>query len=214
VRHSSSLDTLAHLQKVGRVPLPHYIRDGVMMPEDRDRYQTVYGTQPGSVAAPTAGLHFTTELLTRLHQHGIGHIRVTLHVGLGTFRPIAAEHIEDHTMHAEWGMISTEAADQLNQSRQYGGRLVAVGTTSCRLLETASRETGIGSWSGTTELFIHPPFNFRATDALLTNFHLPRSSLLVLVRTFGGDDLMRRAYDAAIRQQYRFFSYGDAMLIL
>jgi S-adenosylmethionine:tRNA ribosyltransferase-isomerase len=213
-RPRDSAGTLEILERVGRVPLPPYIRRGEMDASDAQRYQTVYATQPGSVAAPTAGLHFTEELLARIAQRGVATVRVTLHVGLGTFRPIEAPQVEQHTMHAEWGELSDEAARALTAARQGGGRIVAVGTTCVRLLETAARCGTIAAWSGQTRLYICPGHEFRAVDAMLTNFHLPRSTLLVLVRTFGGDELIRAAYEEAIRQRYRFFSYGDAMFIV
>ncbi len=202
------------LQKVGRVPLPPYIRGGHMRPEDVGRYQTVYASQPGSVAAPTAGLHFTEELLARIRARGIAVVRVTLHVGLGTFRPITTRLVSQHKMHAEWGSVSEETVQTIEERRRSGGRCIAVGTTVVRLLETAARAGRLEPWWGKTELYIHPPFTFHAVDCLMTNFHLPRSTLLVLVRTFGGDDLIRRAYEYAVNERYRFFSYGDAMLIL
>ncbi len=205
---------LVALERVGRVPLPPYIRQGEMVPADRQRYQTVYARVPGAVAAPTAGLHFTPELLARLEQAGIGNCSLTLHVGLDTFRPIGVGSLAEHPMHSEWGQIDAAAVERVDDCRRNGGRIVAVGTTAVRVLETAARDGALQPWSGWTDLFIRPPFTFRAVDALLTNFHLPRTTLLVLVRTFGGDELIRRAYDEAIRQQYRFYSYGDAMLIL
>ncbi|MCA9196768.1 MAG: tRNA preQ1(34) S-adenosylmethionine ribosyltransferase-isomerase QueA [Planctomycetales bacterium] len=201
------------LQKFGRIPLPHYIRDGEMTAADVQSYQTVYAKDPGSVAAPTAGLHFNQHLLDQIQRKGCGIQFVTLHVGIGTFRPIAVDHLDQHQMHAEWGSLSAETADCLRRVRT-NGRLVAVGTTSVRVLESAARSGKLESWTGETELFIQPGFAFHAVDSLMTNFHLPKSSLLVLVRTFGGDELMREAYDIAIREEYRFFSYGDAMLIL
>ena len=202
------------LERVGRVPLPFYIRDGQMLDADWQNYQTVFAKQPGSVAAPTAGLHFTDELLHRLVAVGVHVCQVTLHVGLGTFRPISGSRLSEHRMHCEWGSIDPATAESLRAARRAGMRIVAVGTTTARLLETAAAGGQLQAWAGRTDLFIRPPYEFRAVDAMMTNFHLPRSTLLVLVRTFGGDALMRRAYDEAIRQQYRFFSYGDAMLIL
>jgi S-adenosylmethionine:tRNA ribosyltransferase-isomerase len=202
------------LDRVGRVPLPPYIRQGEMVPADRQRYQTVYARQPGAVAAPTAGLHFTDELLRRAETAGIGACFVTLHVGLDTFRPMTADRLAEHPMHSEWCELGAAAAEKIIQCRQRGGRVVAVGTTSVRVLETAARVSPVQPWSGWTDLFIRPPYRFQLVDALLTNFHLPRTTLLVLVRTFGGDALLRRAYDEAIVQQYRFYSYGDAMLIV
>jgi S-adenosylmethionine:tRNA ribosyltransferase-isomerase len=166
------------------------------------------------VAAPTAGLHFTTSLLGELIDRGIRPFKLTLHVGIGTFRPIATERLEDHVMHREWGRLDEHVAGELAERRRAGARIVAVGTTSMRVLETAAAGGELAAWEGETDLFIRPPFRFRAVDALLTNFHLPRSTLLVLVKTFGGDALIERAYREAIRERYRFYSYGDAMLIL
>jgi S-adenosylmethionine:tRNA ribosyltransferase-isomerase len=205
---------LALLERIGRVPLPPYIRHGEMLPADRERYQTVFARQPGAVAAPTAGLHFTPELLRRLEEQKIGTCFVTLHVGLDTFRPIAVEHLADHSMHSEWGQIDEATAARIADCRNRGGRVVAVGTTSVRVLETAAQSGAVLAWTGLTNLFIRPPYTFRTVDALLTNFHLPRTTLLVLVRTFGGNVLLRRAYEEAVRERYRFYSYGDAMLIL
>jgi S-adenosylmethionine:tRNA ribosyltransferase-isomerase len=214
VRPDSPEETFALLDRVGRVPLPPYIRKGEMTEADRQTYQTVYARTPGAVAAPTAGLHFTDALLERLETAGLTLARLTLHVGLGTFRPVTATRFADHVMHAEWAELRQEAADRILAARQAGGRVVAVGTTSMRVLETAARDGTLKPFQGKTDLFIYPPFEFHAADALLTNFHLPRTTLLVLVRTFGGDELIRRAYEEAIREEYRFYSYGDAMLIL
>jgi S-adenosylmethionine:tRNA ribosyltransferase-isomerase len=205
---------LALLERIGRVPLPPYIRLGEEVEADRYNYQTVFATHPGAVAAPTAGLHFTPELLRRLIEAGIKRQDVTLHVGLDTFRPITVDNLADHRMHSEWGEITVGAADALRGIRQNGGRIVAVGTTSVRVLETAARSGGLQAWTGETDLFIRPPFEFRAVDALLTNFHLPRTTLLLLVSAFGGEELIRAAYAEAIKEQYRFYSYGDAMLIV
>ncbi len=207
-------EPLALLEQIGRVPLPPYIRDGEMEPADRDRYQTVYADPPGAVAAPTAGLHLTQALLDRLTAAGVAIVRVTLHVGLDTFKPVTVENLLEHPMHSEWCRITPEAVATIAANKQRGGRTIAVGTTSVRVLETATHSGTLGEFEGPTELFIHPPYEFRAVDALLTNFHLPRTTLLVLVRTFGGDALMRQAYAEAIREEYRFYSYGDAMLIL
>ncbi len=207
-------ESLSLLDEVGRVPLPPYIRDGEMTEADRERYQTVFARSPGAVAAPTAGLHFTEGLLNRLQGGGVSIARVTLHVGLDTFRPVTAESLVEHTMHSEWCRITPEAVATLENSRSSGGRTIAVGTTSVRVLETAARNGPLTAFQGPTDLFIHPPYQFRAVDALLTNFHLPRTTLLVLARTFGGDALIQRAYAEAIREQYRFYSYGDAMLIV
>ena len=213
-RPETSEETLVLLERVGRVPLPPYIRDGEMADADRQTYQTVYAEKPGAVAAPTAGLHFTPPLLKQLEDGGIELCRVTLHVGLGTFRPISAATLDEHPMHAEWACIDSPTVARLNGIRAAGGRIVAVGTTVVRTLETAAATGQLQAWQGETDLFIRPPYRFRAVDALLTNFHLPKSTLLILVRTFGGDELIRRAYDEAIREGYRFYSYGDAMLIL
>ncbi len=202
------------LDRFGQVPLPPYIRDGEMAARDLTDYQTVFAEQPGAIAAPTAGLHFTEELLAQLSAGGIDPSYITLHVGIGTFRPLAAEQVEDHAMHAEWASIDRPTAERLAARRAAGGRIVAVGTTVVRTLETAARGGSLQEWSGDTDLYICPPYEFQGVDAMLTNFHLPKTTLLVLVRTFGGDKLMRAAYSAAIEEGYRFYSYGDAMLIL
>ena len=202
------------LERVGRVPLPPYIRGGVMRDTDIEHYQTVFARHPGAIAAPTAGLHFTPELLGQIERTGVASCRVTLHVGVGTFRPIATPHIEDHAMHGEWGSIDQATVERLAACRQASGRIVAVGTTSVRVLETAAATGTLTAWQGVTDLFIRPPFAFKAVDALLTNFHLPKSTLLILVRCFGGDELIKQAYAAAIAESYRFYSYGDAMLVL
>ncbi len=209
---------LAALERVGRAPLPPYIK----RPKDRDpdreadlaRYQTVYAAQPGAIAAPTAGLHFTAEVFAALEAKGVRRTTVTLHVGLGTFKPVTAERVEDHAMHAEWFALSTEAASAIAATRAAGGRVVAVGTTSTRVLESAARAETWGPTSGWTDLFITPGFAFRLTDALITNFHLPRSTLLMLVSAFAGRERILAAYEEAKRRHYRFYSYGDAMLIL
>jgi S-adenosylmethionine:tRNA ribosyltransferase-isomerase len=202
------------LDRVGRIPLPPYIREGEMVESDRERYQTVFARQPGSVAAPTAGLHFTEVLLEKLRTRGVKLQYLTLHVGLGTFRPISTEKLADHQMHSEWGTIGPQTVDTIRNCRKKWGRIVGVGSTSVRLLETAAARGDLKPFSGETNLFIRPPFQFRAVDAMLTNFHLPKTTLLILVHTFGGDELIHRAYQEAISEQYRFFSYGDAMLIL
>jgi S-adenosylmethionine:tRNA ribosyltransferase-isomerase len=206
------------LERYGLVPLPPYIRKGREETADRIRYQTIYAHVPGAVAAPSAGLHFTDDLFRRLTARGVGCVDCTLHVGLGTFRPIDAERIEDHRLHAEWAELTPAVAAILNQTRRNGGRVVAVGTTAARVLETAAAG-GDGSntfqgFAGETSLYLRPGHTFRGLDALVTNFHLPRSSLLVLVSALAGVDLIRAAYADAVRQRYRFFSYGDAMLIL
>ena len=213
-RPESDEDPLTVLDRIGRVPLPPYIRGGEMVDADRETYQTVYAAHPGSIAAPTAGLHFSRVLVKRLAAKGIGICYLTLHVGRDTFRPIETDRLEEHQMHRERGCIDSGVVETLLATRSSGGRIVAVGTTSVRVLETAGLPGAIGAWEGTTNLFVRPPFQFRAVDALITNFHLPRTSLLVLVHTFGGTDLIRRAYDEAIAEKYRFYSYGDAMLIV
>ena len=202
------------LQQLGRIPLPHYIRDGNMTDADVEDYQTVYARNPGSVAAPTAGLHFTDRLLTQIIDTGVNICKATLHVGSGTFRPIATETVEAHQMHGEHGSLDELAVERIRSTRQQGGRVIAVGTTSVRLLETAAAHDPLQPWSGSTHLYIHPGYQFRLVDAMITNFHLPRTTLLVMVRTFGGDSLIRRAYREAIENKYRFFSYGDGMLIV
>jgi S-adenosylmethionine:tRNA ribosyltransferase-isomerase len=185
-----------------------------MIDADRQRYQTVFAKHNGSVAAPTAGLHFSPELLDRLQAAKIGLAKITLHVGQDTFRPIKAQQLAKHAMHSEWGQIDAANVERLTMARKNGGRIVAVGTTSVRVLETAAADGVLRPWEGPTQLFIRPPYRFRAVDCLLTNFHLPRTTLLVLVRSFGGDELIRQAYEEAIRNEYRFYSYGDAMLIV
>jgi S-adenosylmethionine:tRNA ribosyltransferase-isomerase len=202
------------LRRVGRVPLPPYIRDSEMVEEDIEKYQTVYAQRPGAVAAPTAGLHFTPELLAELDRRGIERNHVTLHVGIGTFRPIVAERLDEHEMHSEWCSLAPDVAERLRACKTARRRIIAVGSTVARTLETAAADGELKPFSGLTNLFIRPPYQFRVCDALLTNFHLPRSTLLILVRTFGGDALIRQAYDEAIKERYRFFSYGDAMLVV
>ncbi|MEM6473464.1 MAG: tRNA preQ1(34) S-adenosylmethionine ribosyltransferase-isomerase QueA [Planctomycetota bacterium] len=204
------------LQEFGRVPLPPYIRDGNMVDSDLENYQTVYARAPGSVAAPTAGLHFTPNLLRQITAGGTETASVTLHVGLGTFRPVTTTKLDDHQMHTEWGQISEENAQLVNDRRAGGGRCVAVGTTSVRVLESAAAALGgsLAAWTAMTDLFIRPPFSFQVVDALMTNFHLPKSTLLVLVSAFASRELMKEAYAKAIENEYRFFSYGDAMLIV
>jgi S-adenosylmethionine:tRNA ribosyltransferase-isomerase len=213
-RPRTSEETFTLLERVGRVPIPPYIRKGEMVATDRENYQTVYAEVPGAVAAPTAGLHFTSKLLDQLKDLGVSLCHLTLHVGPGTFRPIKSENLAEHEMHTEWGCIKKESVDQINECRRRGGRVVAVGTTSVRVLETAAADGELKPFTGYTKLFIRPPYQFRIVDALLTNFHLPRTTLLVLVRTFGGDALLKHAYEEAVRERYRFYSYGDAMLIV
>jgi len=200
------------LDQIGHMPLPPYIKEQL---PDRERYQTVYARHEGSVAAPTAGLHFTDAYLRELEAGGIGLTYVTLHVGLGTFRPVTVDRVEDHAMHSEYYHITRETADRIQQTRERGGRVVAVGTTSARTLETAAlRGNGkVEAGSGWTDIFIYPGFTFQAVDALITNFHLPKSTLIMLVSALAGRDLIMRAYEEAVKRQYRFFSFGDAMLI-
>jgi S-adenosylmethionine:tRNA ribosyltransferase-isomerase len=208
-------DTPGLLERHGLVPLPPYIRKGQESADDRERYQTVYAQRPGSVAAPTAGLHFSEPVFERLRARDIRWVDLTLRVGVGTFRPIAAADIRDHVMHSESAELTPEAAGTLNAARAAGGRVVAVGTTSARTLETAAAASGeIAPFSGQTSLYIRPGHHFRGLDALITNFHLPQSSLLVMVSALAGVELIREAYRQAIRLEYRFFSYGDAMLII
>jgi len=209
-------DPYALLDRFGRIPLPPYIRDGQMVDSDVEDYQTVYAQSPGSVAAPTAGLHFTKALLAAVQKREVEIAKVTLHVGIGTFRPIAVDRLEDHKMHFETGSITEGTCAMLNQCRETGGRVIAVGTTSVRVLESAAKvhEGKLAAWSGDTDLFIRPGFRFQAIDGLMTNFHLPKSSLLVLVSALCGRELIRKAYEEAIGEEYRFFSYGDAMLIV
>ena len=185
-----------------------------MMDADVADYQTIYAQKDGAIAAPTAGLHFTRSLLNQLINRGIRIATVTLHVGAGTFRPLSADLLEQHSMHSESGAVSQSAVDIVNRCRQEQGRIIAVGTTSVRVLESAAQDGQLKAWAGETDLFIKPGFEFKVVDGLLTNFHVPRSTLVVLVRTFGGDELIRQAYEEAIAEKYRFFSYGDAMLIL
>lgn len=211
-----SWDATEWLNRFGRVPLPPYIRDGHMVDSDLENYQTVFAKTPGSVAAPTAGLHFTPTLLRQIAGGGTETASVTLHVGLGTFRPVSTATLDEHEMHTEWAQISEENADLINQRRAHGGRCVAVGTTSVRVLESAARDLGsqLKAWTSTTDLFIRPPYKFQVIDALMTNFHLPKSTLIVLVSAFANRELILEAYAKAVENEYRFFSYGDAMLIV
>jgi len=213
VRLEGDGDPWELIEKYGHVPLPPYIsRDDDE--SDRERYQTVFATHRGSVAAPTAGLHFTSGLLTRLEGAGVHLARITLHVGVGTFRPVSAARPEDHELHSEWYRVDAETAQTLNQVRAEGGRIWAVGTTSVRTLESAFGNDGrFREAEGWTNLFIRPPYEFRAVDALVTNFHLPRSSLLMLVSALAGRERILAAYQHAVREGYRFYSYGDAMVI-
>lgn len=219
-RSSRTESILDQLLKFGTVPLPPYMDRKQATANDWERYQTTYAKHPGSVAAPTAGLHFTDDLLEACRNHGINRTEVTLHVGMGTFRPVSVENLSEHRMHSEWCELSETAAATLTATRSTGRRIVAVGTTSLRTLEStkrndpASDRNQFREWCGETNLFIRPPYDFPSTDVLLTNFHLPKSTLLMLVSAFGGLDFVRHAYEEAVAQGYRFFSYGDAMLIL
>jgi S-adenosylmethionine:tRNA ribosyltransferase-isomerase len=214
VRFVGLLDAAATLARYGAVPLPPYIRRPPR-PEDRERYQTVYAEHDGSVAAPTAGLHFTPELVECLKRRGTALATLDLHIGPGTFKPVEADAIADHRMHAEWYRVGDAAAELINRRRQAGGRVWAVGTTVVRTLETVAANDGtIRPGAGDTSLFVYPPYRFRAVDRLLTNFHLPRSTLLMLVCAFGGYEQVMRAYDEAVRERYRFYSYGDAMVLI
>ena len=200
------------LDELGEMPLPPYIHERL---QDRERYQTVYAREEGSAAAPTAGLHFTPELLERIRQKGIDIVPVLLHVGLGTFRPVKEEHIEDHEMHTEHWEISPDSAARINAARANGHRIVCVGTTSVRTLESSSTEDGIvHPGSGDTSIFIYPGYHYKAVDALITNFHLPGSTLLMLVSAFMGRENALTVYKEAVEKEYRFFSFGDAMLII
>ena len=199
------------LERLGKMPLPPYIKAELA---DQERYQTVYSKEVGSAAAPTAGLHFTNDLLDRIREKGIKTAFVTLHVGLGTFRPVKAESISEHHMHSELCMISKETADILNETRATGGRIVCVGTTSCRTLESLVNDDGtFEARSKWTEIFIYPGYTFKAMDALITNFHLPESTLVMLVSAFAGREHVLAAYAEAVKEEYRFFSFGDAMYI-
>ena len=199
------------LEKLGQMPLPPYIKEKL---DDPERYQTVYSRDPGSAAAPTAGLHFTKELLQTLRDKGVEQAFVTLHVGLGTFRPVKEDNIEDHPMHSEFCMIPEETAEKINRTRAAGGRIISVGTTSCRTLESFAREDGtVPASSGWTDIFIYPGYRFKAVDALITNFHLPESTLIMLVSALAGREHILAAYKEAVRERYRFFSFGDAMFI-
>ncbi len=200
------------LDEIGQMPLPPYITEKLA---DRERYQTVYSRELGSAAAPTAGLHFTNELLEQIGKMGVKICRVTLHVGLGTFRPVKTERIEDHHMHSEWYHIPADSARMLNETRAAGGRIICVGTTSCRTVESAVGDDGLfRECSENTSIFIYPGYKFKVMDGLITNFHLPESTLIMLVSAFAGYDNTMRAYREAVEQRYRFFSFGDAMLII
>ena len=207
-------DVRGHLDSLGHMPLPPYIKrradEG-----DKETYQTVYAEREGAIAAPTAGLHFTEQLLSEIEGKGVGVTRVTLHVGAGTFLPVKSENIEEHRIHSEWREVSPETAEMVNDARSRGGRVVAVGTTALRSLESAAGEDGkVSPIKGRTDLFVYPGYKFRVTDALVTNFHMPRSTLLMLVSAFAGRELILKSYGVALESGYRFLSYGDAMFII
>jgi len=219
VRMESQLPWLEVLDRIGQTPLPPYIQRKEATPErraaDKIRYQTIFAREPGAVAAPTAGLHFTLEVFSRLAAQGVDHATVTLHVGIGTFRPVVVENIEDHRMENERWQIPEATAKKIAAAKAGGGRVVAVGTTSVRTLESAAaRPEGFGAGQGRTDLFIYPPYEFKMADAMVTNFHLPKSTLLMMISAFAGRDFVLEAYREAIRERYRFYSYGDCMLIL
>jgi len=213
ILRSDSQQTMADImESIGHMPLPPYIERSDTE-EDFTRYQTVYANEPGAVAAPTAGLHFDDELLSKLQSKGIDTAYVTLHVGAGTFQPVRSENIEDHEMHFEYLEVGQETVDKCQQTRSNGGRVIAVGTTTVRSLETASQSGRLEAYAGETDIFIYPGYKFNSVDALVTNFHLPESTLLMLISAFAGKDEMMSCYAEAIEQEYRFFSYGDAMFI-
>lgn len=200
------------LDRLGQMPLPPYITHHL---EDKNRYQTVYAEHTGSAAAPTAGLHFTSELLEKIEKKGVDIARVTLHVGLGTFRPVKVDEITDHHMHSEFFQIEEEAATKINRAKDAGKKVICVGTTSCRTVESAADETGhLKACSGWTEIFIYPGYQFKVLDSLITNFHLPESTLVMLVSALAGREHVLAAYEEAVKERYRFFSFGDAMLII
>ena len=200
------------LDEIGMMPLPPYIHEEL---KEKDRYQTVYAKYQGSAAAPTAGLHFTEELLEKIREKGVEIANVTLHVGIGTFRPVKVEKIEEHHMHSEHYYIKQEDVDKINNARKNGGRIISVGTTSCRVLESIADENGfVKETEGDTSIFIYPGYKFKCIDGLITNFHLPESTLLMLVSALAGKDYIMKAYNEAVKEKYRFFSFGDAMLIL
>ena len=200
------------LEELGTMPLPHYITERL---EDKERYQTVFARESGSAAAPTAGLHFTPELLCKLEEKGVNIAKITLHVGLGTFRPVKADNITDHVMHSEFYKVSAEAAEKINTAKQNGNKVIACGTTSCRTIESACDENGmLRECSGNTNIFIYPGYKFKCLDSLITNFHLPESTLIMLVSALAGREKVLDAYKSAVDNKYRFFSFGDAMIIV
>jgi len=212
VRFNPKGEFYSVLSEIGQMPLPPYIKEKL---EDKERYQTVYSKELGSAAAPTAGLHFTEELLADLKDFGVNIAYVTLHVGLGTFRPVKVDDVSNHKMHTEEYFVSKEAADIINSTKENGGRVICVGTTSCRTIESVAKKYGgVVECSGETDIFIYPGFEFKVMDGLITNFHLPESTLIMLVSAFAGYENVMNAYKTAVEEKYRFFSFGDAMLIL
>jgi len=208
--HEGAFEPL--LEEIGEMPLPHYIEEEQ---KDNSRYQTVYAKNDGSVAAPTAGLHFTPELLDEIRKMGVNIAQVTLHVGMGTFRPVKEEDITKHNMHSEYCRVEPDVADLINQTKKNGGRVIAIGTTSCRTIESRANDNGdVVAGSGKTDIFIYPGYEFKVMDGLLTNFHLPESTLIMLVSAFAGHAKTMEAYNIAVKEEYRFFSYGDAMILL
>ena len=205
-------DIFVVLEKIGQMPLPHYITEEL---KDRERYQTVYSRELGSAAAPTAGLHFTKELMEKIKAKGVKIAYVTLHVGLGTFRPVKADNIEEHHMHSEHYEMSEETANLINETKQKGGRVIAVGTTSCRTIESVAQKEGcIKASEGYTDIFIYPGYEFKVLDGIITNFHLPESTLIMLISAFAGRDNILNAYNIAVENKYRFYSFGDSMAII
>jgi len=215
VKIHSDQDIHQLMEQYGETPLPPYIRRATERPEDRERYQTVYAREPGAVAAPTAGLHFTPALLEELAQSGVETATITLHVGLGTFRPVSTEHLVDHEMEAERYVVPASTAEAINRTRAEGGRIIAVGSTSVRTLETVAADGfPIKACSGRSKMFIYPPYDFKLIDGMLTNFHLPESTLIMMVCALGGYERIMQSYKEAIREDYRFYSYGDCMLVI
>ncbi|MBQ4568748.1 MAG: tRNA preQ1(34) S-adenosylmethionine ribosyltransferase-isomerase QueA [Ruminococcus sp.] len=213
VKFESEENIYSSLDKIGQMPLPPYIKEHL---EDKERYQTVYSDPVGSAAAPTAGLHFTEDLIERIHNKGIKTAFVTLHVGLGTFRPVKEDEITDHIMHSEFYELPQETVDLIESTKANGGRVIAVGTTTTRTLESVARDNNgkLVACSGSTDIFIYPPYEFRVLDGLITNFHLPESTLVMLVSAFAGYDNTMNAYNEAVKEKYRFFSFGDSMIII
>lgn len=214
VRPCRKASTVELLDEFGTLPLPPYIKRKVADEQDFNRYQTMFAQEPGAIAAPTAGLHFTPELMDNCQQNGIQSSEVTLHVGIGTFRPVSSDRLSEHRMHSEWCRVEQNTANAINTTRAAGHKIVAVGTTSVRTLEAAAQHQELSEWQGSTDIFIKPGFHFNVVDQLLTNFHLPGSTLIVLVAALMGYDFTMEAYRQAVAERYRFYSYGDAMLIL